>query len=271
MRFKENPKFLECVELSKKADELLGTKEHYTAKEKALLQFRKLVFDRRKELKTEKKKLQDDLAKLQSRSQVAGINFCCIAGHDFQIVEFVQIFSIARLKYCKACGAFRADGNVLCGNIKKFARYDNNAMQEKVSKALKDENLKGNKNYVRLKKEAEEFVKINQQIDKLNKWLSDIQEEFEELCLLFGHDCVRIDEYDTVTEPMCAANDEYIERRREYFLNGKFRCRCCQKEMNTEEYKASYRKAKYLGGIIRQYYGDSIYFLKYFNGWMFGR
>lgn len=266
MSITDNFKFLECVELSKKADELLGTKEYYTAKEKALLEFRKLVFDRRKELKTEQKKLQDELANLQSKSQVEGCKFCRRIGHDIQIKEFERIFSVVRLRYCKVCGAFSVDDTIWRYEIKPYSKYDDKAMREKVLAALENKNNKEDESSENWKEAAEEFVKINQQIDKLNKWLSDIQEEFEELCSLFGHDCVRIDEYDTVTEPMCAANDEYIESRRENFLNGKFRCRCCQKEMDAEEYKASYRNAKYLGGIIRQYYGDSIYFLKYFNG-----
>lgn len=257
MKIKDNPKFLECVELSKKADELLGNEKHHAAEEKAISEFRKLVFGTRKDLKEMQSKIQAELSKKQSESHVAGINFCCIAGHNYQTVEFEQILCKSRLMYCKACGKFEVIGMVSFGDIRRFAKYDDSKMRQKVSQALKDESLKENKNYVRLKKEAEEFVKINKQIDKLNKWLSDIQEDFEELCTLFGHDCTRIDEYDKAVEPMCAANDDYMEMRREWYLNGRFKCRCCQKEIGTEEYKESYQNAKFRGGIIHHYYGDS--------------
>ena len=83
------------------------------------------------------------------------------------------------------------------------------------------------------KETAEEFLKVYKQVSDITNELSNIKQNLEEICTLFGHDAECIDKENEV-----------------------FRCKCCGKEMRYKEYIDAHFNATYRGGIVPYHYRD---------------
>ena len=139
---------------------------------------------------------------------------------------------------CKGCGKWKVSEPFYENpdayyrrNLKVTAEYNNSVIEERAIECLKS--LNENDTIPDWKATAEEFVKINQQINDINSQLLEISKELEEICKLFGHDAECIEKWDET-----------------------FRCKCCGKVMGYREYINAHFDAEYKGGIAPYYYED---------------
>lgn len=227
MSIKDNPKFQTCVEIAQEAKSL--RKQASNTESQAVLKFRELISDTIKPLKEQETELKEKLGVLEEKRKQLGKFFCSQIGHDYQ----QKCIESQTLKHRKSLVIDEGQSVCIieckrCGESKVSEPFYENHDAYECLKSLNESNT-----IPAWKATAEEFEKINQEINDINSQLLEIIKELNEICTLFGHDANRIDSHNEI-----------------------FRCKCCGKIMDYIEYANVHYNAKYKGGIVYYYDGD---------------
>lgn len=253
MRILEDPRFNECIEVAKDAKsqrkeiQELAKKAEETEKN-AVLMFQELISETLKSLKEEEAELSVKHENLKCTEERLGKIFCAETGHDYCKTQigyqksehhtFVGNLRSVYLCECRLCGMVKISEPFYHDlyshyrrNIKPKFNYDREAIMKMVLESI--EKLDENDAVPDWKETAEEFLKVYKQVSDITNELSNIKQNLEEICTLFGHDAECVDKENEV-----------------------FRCKCCGKEMRYQEYIDAHFNATYRGGIVPYHYRD---------------